>query len=137
VAGFGPNHEVIVDFLDRIRGLGEGEALALSAAWQAQDGGRRRLAWRALRRAVAQMDLDDALEAAQSSIRSWSNRAQPLAGYGDPTGGSGLMRAQVMREAAPALVDAVSALVVGGMLDGADFEALYGPFRSIDRTRRR
>ena len=63
---------------------------------------------------------------------TWSNAWSPIAAYGNPGAGAGQMRAQIMRSAVPALVDAVSALVVGGLIDAADFEALYGPFRSVD-----
>jgi len=111
----------------------EGEALALAAAWESAEEQRRRLAWKAVRRAARSANRGRALKAAQSNITTWSNRWSPLVAYGNPgalVGGD--VRAEVMRRAVPALVDAVSALVVGGLIDAADFEALYGPFRSVD-----
>lgn len=132
VADFGPNRTAVASFLERIRTVNEGDALALAAAWKAGNTRRRRSAWHAARRAARGAGRGSALEAARAAIMSWSNARSPIAGYGIPSAGE--MRAQIMRGAAPALVDAVSALVVGGLIDGGDFEALYGPWRSVDEA---
>lgn len=132
MADFGPNATAVAGFLERIRDVNEGDALALAAAWEAADAQRRRSAWRAARHAARSAGRTGALEAAQSAIMTWSNAWSPIAAYGNPGAGAGQMRAQIMRGAVPALVDAVCALVVGGLIDGADFEALYGPWRSVD-----
>ena len=133
MADFGPNHDAVESFLERLRDVDQGQALALAAAWRAADESRRRLAWRAVRRAARGAEGERALKNAQSAVMDWSNSWTPIPMYGYP--GTGVLAedlAQVMREAVPALVDAVSALVVGGAIDGDDFDALFGPWRSVD-----
>jgi hypothetical protein len=133
MADFGPNSDAVESFLERLREVDKGQALALAAAWNAADEPRRRLAWRAVRRAARASTDKRALRDAQSAVMDWSNSWTPIPMYGYP--GTGVLAedlAQVMREAVPALVDAVSALVVGGLIDGTDFETLYGPWRSVD-----
>jgi hypothetical protein len=133
MADFGPNRDAVGSFLERLRDVDQGQALALAAAWKAADEAQRRLAWRAVRRAAHGPAGERALRDAQSAVMDWSNSWTPIPMYGYP--GTGVVAqdlAQVMRDAVPALVDAVSALVVGGLVDGDDFETLYGPWRSVD-----
>jgi hypothetical protein len=133
MADFGPNATAVASFLERLRDVDQGEALALAAAWNTGDEPRRRVAWRAVRRAARASASDRALRDAQSAIMDWSNSWSPLVYYGTPGSAmGGAAQAQVIRDAVPALVDAVSALVVGGLIDGTDFETLYGPWRSVD-----
>lgn len=131
MSAFGPNAAAVESFLERIGDLDEGAALRLEAEWQGADERRRRLAWRALRRAARQAGREGAVEAAQSAIADWSQERSPLI-YTVGFGAAGEYRADVMRKAVPALVDAISALVVGGLIGGEEFEALYGPFRAVD-----
>jgi hypothetical protein len=133
MADFGPNRDAVESFLERLRDVDQGQALALAASWKAADESRRRLAWRAVRRAARAAKGERALKDAQSAVMDWSNSWTPIPMYGYP--GTGVLAedlAQVMRDAVPPLVDAVSALVVGGLIDSADFEVLYGPWRSVD-----
>ena len=131
MADFGQNEDAVLSFLDRIAALDEGDALALAAAWEAADDRRRRLAWRAVRHAARDGGRVRALGDAQSAIVSWSNSWSPVM-FTLGAGIGGQYQADATRRAVPALVDAVSALVVGGLIDGPDFEALYGPWRSVD-----
>lgn len=132
MSGYGPNAEAVETFLERIRGLEDGDALRLAAAWQAGDEPRRRLAWRRLRRAAREGRREGGLRAAQSAIADWANASSPLVYTGFAPALES--RAQVMRGAIPPLIDAVSALVMGGLIDGEDFETLYGPFRAMDEA---
>jgi hypothetical protein len=133
MADFGPNRDAVEGFLNRLRDMDQGQALALAAAWKAADERQRRLSWRAVRRAARAAKNERALRDAQSAVMDWSNSWTPIPMYGYP--GTGVLAedlAQVMREAVPPLVDAVSALVMGGLIDGDDFEVLYGPWRSVE-----
>jgi len=136
MSAFGPNTAAVETFLERIADLDQGEALRLAAEWQGADERRRRLAWRALRRAAREARRTGAVEAAQSAIADWSNERSPLV-YTVGFGTAGEFQADILRKAVPALVDAISALVVGGIIDGDEFEALYGPFRAVDEGQAR
>ena len=63
-------------------------------------------------------------------------RKSPLTAPGPLEAGDDL-RADVMRGAIPPLVDAVSAIVVDGLIDPEDAEALSGPWRAVGEGNRR
>jgi len=136
MADFGPNSTAVARFLDRVRSLEEGDALALSAAWKAIDDRARRRTWQTVKEAARRAGRTAALEEAQAAIASWSNSWSPLTAPG-PLEAQDDLRADVMRGAIPPLVDAVSAIVVDGLIDPEDAEALSGPWRAVEEGNRR
>ena len=140
MAEFGPNEPAVERFLDRLELLGDDDLLRLVAAWEGGSGERRKAAWRSARRAAAAGKREDAIKRAQSAVLSWSNRRSPLISdtFAGTFAAGNQMSGDIARNAMPALVDAVGALVVRDAVPAEVFEELYGPFDSLvedDRAR--
>jgi hypothetical protein len=133
MADFGPNQHDVERFLDRLDALDQDDLLRLTAAWEGASGEKRREAWRSARAAARAQKRDAAVDRAQSAVVSWSNRRSPMISdaWGTFVAGD-QMRADVARNAVPALVDAIAALVVRDAIPEGAFDELYGPIRSID-----
>ena len=128
---------VLEAFMEEAARLNREEERRLATLWQSADGQARRLAWRAVGRLVSGRGrqppngrgrrLDDVRTrvaelglTAEGSVWTWVFGSMQDVDRGD------LRRATV-----PALLDTAAALILRDRLDGADFDALYGPWRRL------
>jgi hypothetical protein len=131
VKEFGPNQDRVDAVLARLESVDYGEALLLaSLASDASDDPDRARARDAVREAARRGGRDKALRAAQDEVRRWVNRwysgGPQISGYGRD-----ITPAQAALDAAPAVLDAVGAMVVGDLLPAEDVETLMGPWQEL------
>ncbi len=125
---FGPNQDRVDALLARLPTVDQGRALFLASV-DASDPERRR-ARSAMLAAAARANLQKPLRAAQHEVAQWVDHwftnDPRLAGYGrDVTPG------EAAANAAPALLDAIGALVVGDLLSDDDAATLLLPWHEL------
>lgn len=127
-AEFGPNQEQVDALLARLDFLNQEEAMFL-ASFDSDDSQRRR-ARDAMRRAAVTGGRGKELEAAQRKVEAWVDRwfagGSQVSGYGRD-----VTPAEAAARAAPPVLDAVGALVVGDLLPPDTFEVLTLPWREL------
>jgi len=125
---FGRNQVSVDELLDRLETVDQGEALFL-ARLGGDDPARSR-ARRSMLEATKRGGREHELGAAQHRVTHWVNTwfsgGFEIAGYGRD-----ITPAEAAVKAAPAVLDAIGALVVGDLLSTDDFEALMGPWREL------
>ncbi len=125
---FGPNQDHVDAVLARLESVDYGEALLLASL--AGDDPERRRAREATVAAARQSGREKPLRAAQDEVRRWVSRwysgGPQISGYGRD-----ITPAQAALDAAPAVLDAVGAMVVRDLLQHEDVEALTGPWASV------
>lgn len=117
--------------LDRLGRLTDDEVELLAGAWQEEDGAARRRAWTAAKPVIERARLGRLLERARSAVGRWAT-----AGRADYHGVSGMLgqpgdQAHVRMSAAPAVLDAVVAILAGDALDEQQQLALSRPWSSV------
>jgi hypothetical protein len=126
---FGPNQDEVDAFLERLETVDQGQALFLAGL--ASDDGARHAAREAMREAARRGGREAAVDRAQQEVTRWVNTwfsgGFQLSGYGRD-----ITPAQAAVDAAPVVLDAISALVVRDLLTQDDFEILIGPWRELD-----
>jgi hypothetical protein len=124
---FGPSSELVLQFIEKVRGLTTEQALELAAFWKKQPKNDLRAAHEAVK------ELAEEDEAWRSQVKA----AQDLVAGSlttrlvrRPTTRPDLMEkdASARKAALPAAVDAVTALVLGDLLEPEDAELLYRPW---------
>jgi hypothetical protein len=125
---FGPNQVSVDALLERLEKLDHGEALFLAGlATQAPE---RDPARRAMVEAAQRGGREREMRAAQAEVTRWVNTwfsgGFEVAGYGRD-----ITPAQAAVDAAPVVLDAIGALVVGDLLSTDDYEALMGPWQEL------
>jgi hypothetical protein len=129
VGEFGPNGTLVDELLSRLWMLTPEQVGRMIGGWQNIDRGELKAAHDAVKEiAEDDSEIRKQLVAAQSKITPWVNGARSseqnvflgAAGQRDSRGMAG-----------PALADAVSALVVGDLLDPFDAETLYSAWFSV------
>ncbi len=125
---FGPNQDQVDALLARLEDVDQGQALFL-AGFGGDDPERHR-ARDAMLEAAHRGRREEALRTAQGEVRHWVNSwftgGPQLAGYGRD-----ITPAQAAVDAAPAVLDAIGALVVADLLGTDDLETLMTPWREL------
>ena len=127
---FGPNTDLVADFLGRLGGLSSERLGELLAFWRGQPQEDLRSAHQAAQEiADENPDWRKQIRAAQDAVSSWSNGAGlvPSAGVFGVT--SPLLQARI--DALPAVTDAATALLLADLLEPADAETLYAPWATV------
>ncbi|HWH36235.1 MAG TPA: hypothetical protein VNT28_00480 [Candidatus Limnocylindrales bacterium] len=117
--------------LDELDLLTEDDIPLLVEAWQREDDAARRRAWSRAKAEIDRRRLGGALDRARSEVGRWA-----AAGRSDYHGIGGLMgmptrEAQERAQAAPAILDAVVALLAGQALDDEEHAILAAPWQAL------
>ncbi len=126
---FGPNSNLVLEFLSRLWLVTPEQVTRLVGAWENSPADELDLAHQALHELVDEDEYSrDQIHRAQDKIAPWLNggRLEETAGFMGQSG-AGTTR----RMAGPALADAVAALVVGDLLVREDAEMLYAPWYNV------
>lgn len=125
---FGPNQAQVDALLERLETVDHGQALFLASI--GGDEWARQQARQALVEAANAGGRERELRAAQGEVTRWVNRwfsgGHQISGYGRD-----ITPAQAAVGAAPVVLDAIGALVVGDLLSTDDRETLMGPWRDL------
>ena len=130
---FGPNQDHVDGLFARLEMVDYGQALRLAslAADSAEDPDRHRAREAVLdaaRRGGRERELRTAQDEVKRWVNTWFSGGPQLAGYGRD-----ITPAEAAVNAAPAVLDAVGALVVGDLLSPDDVETLTGPWNELWR----
>ena len=126
---FGPNSDMVADFLNRLWLLAPEQVGRLVSGWQNVDRKDLKAAHEAL---LALVDEDpewrDQVRQAQEELTPWLNagRVQDTAGFLGQAG-----QGESRKMAGPTLADAIAALVLGDLLQRRQAELLYGPWFNL------
>jgi len=114
----------------RLRRLDPGDLLALAGAYGANDPARE-AAWQAVHGIVAAGHLEGDLDRVRATVGTWAARVGSIAGQqiGSAMGDQPMTDAR--RAAAPAVLDAAVALLLGDRLTADDRTALLRPWESV------
>ncbi|MGD0018361.1 MAG: hypothetical protein ABSD62_03825 [Candidatus Limnocylindrales bacterium] len=126
---FGPNTELVLQFLTRLAALTAAETSELVVAWRKQPKEELRIAHRNLQ-ALADEDPKwrEQLRLAQEEVFAWmAGRSEKR----DYSFGAPQSLARVREPAGPAVADAVAALAMADMLEQEDAETLYAPWADV------
>lgn len=127
-AEFGPNQEEVDQLLERLETVDQNQALFL-ASLDGKDSERHR-ARAAMLKAARAGGRERQLKAAQQEVTRWVNLwfsgGFQIAGYGRD-----ISPAEAAVGAAPAVLDAVGALVLRDLLSHEDFETLIGAWHEL------
>ena len=131
---FGPNQDQVDEVFARLEVVDYGQALLLaSLASDGADDPDRHRARGAMLDAARRGGRDRELRAAQDEVKRWVNTwfsgGPQIAGYGRD-----ITPAEAAVNAAPAVLDAVGALVVRDLLPPDDVETLTGPWDELWRA---
>ena len=126
---FGPNTELVLQFLTRLAALTAAETSELVVAWRKQPKEELRIAHRNLQ-ALADEDHKwrEQMRLAQEEVFAWmSGRSEKR----DYSFGAPQSLARVREPAGPAVADAVAALAMADILEAEDAETLYAPWADV------
>ena len=128
VGEFGPNTQLVTEFLKRLSALETAEIGELVTVWREQPKEPLRQAHRNLQ-ALADEDAAwrEQLRLAQEEIFAWIE-GRATRHHDKPIGNDSSRTREV---AGPAVADAVAALVMADMLEPEDAEALYAPWAEV------
>ena len=125
---FGPNQDEVDRLFERLETVEQNQALFLGS-YGGDDPETERLRDRMLA-AARTAGRERQLKAAQDEVTRWVNTwfsgGFPISGYGRD-----ISPAEAALNAAPAVLDAVGALVLRDVLEREDFEALIGPWQEL------
>jgi hypothetical protein len=136
-APFGPNSEAVLELLRELSTMGTIQAERLAHAWRVADAAARERAHAAAQTAAESSGRREAARAAQQEAARWINEtagpghswmaaeASATVQYRDAI--------QSRRDAFPAVVDAVAAVVLAGVLDHRAEAVLLGPWSEAVR----
>ena len=126
---FGPNTELVLQFLTKLAALTAAETSELVTAWRQQPKEELRVAHRNLQ-ALADEDSKwrEQLRLAQEEVFAWmAGRSEKR----DYSFGAPQNLARVREPAGPAVADAVAALAMADILENEDAEVLYAPWADV------
>jgi hypothetical protein len=126
---FGPNSDVVTDFLNRLWLLTPEQVGRLVSGWQDAEKTDLKTAHDGLRALVDEnVEWREQVRRAQDKLGPWLNamRIEQMAGFLGQAG-----QGESRKMAGPALADAIAALVLGDLLEPTDAEALYGPWFNL------
>jgi hypothetical protein len=125
---FGRNQIQVDELLERLEKVDQGEALFLagiSGGDEARSQARTAML-DAARRGGRERELGAAQDEVTRWLNTWFSGGHEIVGYGRD-----ITPAEAAVNAAPAVLDAIGALVVGDLLSTDDFETLIGPWREL------
>jgi hypothetical protein len=114
----------------RLPGLDRGDLLALAAEHGAADPAREE-AWRTVREVVSAAHMERDLDRVRSKVAEWATHLSALTVQQLGGGLSDQLLAEARREAAPAVLDAAAAFLLGTMLPDPDRATLLRPWESV------
>jgi hypothetical protein len=130
----GPEHaweieDTIDQLLDQLPEVTSEDALLMAQLWQEEDATERRRAWARAKASIERANLGEVLDRAREDVGFWMQATRS-----DFQGISGLLgqegdHVSVRRAAAPAVLDAVAALLAERDLQASDFDLLTRPWR--------
>jgi hypothetical protein len=121
---FGPNTELVRQFLAKLEALTSKQAGALTASWAEQPKADLRQAHRAMQELAKEDETwREQIRAAQDQIATWTNGPHGVKALRQDRALAAEIAARVA--AMPPAVDAISALVLADLLEPEDAEALY------------
>jgi hypothetical protein len=126
---FGPNTELVIQFLDKLAGLDGVQIVELVSGWRDQPKDELRVAHRALQ-ALADEDhaWREQLRLAQEEVFAWmESRTTTYLEHFATTKED----ARARESAGPVVADAVAALVMADVLEDDDAEILYAPWAEL------
>jgi hypothetical protein len=126
---FGPNTELVIQFLDKLTSLDGAQIVELVSGWRDQPKDELRVAHRALQ-ALADEDHTwrEQLRLAQEEVFAWmESRTTTYLEHFATTKED----ARARESAGPAVADAVAALVMADVLEDEDAEILYAPWAEL------
>lgn len=121
-----PNTELIALF-DRLPGLDRGELFALAGAHRSNDSARQD-AWKAVLEVVAANRAERELDRLRSEVGAWATHLGSITGQEAGSGMVDVLMADARRAAAPAILDAAVALLLGARLTERDRTVLLLPW---------
>lgn len=131
-APFGPNTGAVLELLRRLSAMGTIQAERLAHAWRVADGSARERAHAAAQAAAESSGRREAARAAQREAARWINEtAGPGHSWTAAEGSATVQYRDAMqsrRDAFPAVIDAVAAVVLAGVLDQRAEAVLLGPW---------
>ena len=126
---FGPNTELVIQFLDKLAALDGAQIVELVSGWRDQPKDELRVAHRALQ-ALADEDhaWREQLRLAQEEVFAWmESRTTTYLEHFATTKED----ARARESAGPVVADAVAALVMADVLEDEDAEILYAPWAEL------
>jgi hypothetical protein len=126
---FGPNTELVIQFLDKLAGLDGVQIVELVSGWRGQPKDELRVAHRALQ-SLADEDHTwrEQLRLAQEEVFAWmESRTTTYLEHFATTKED----ARARESAGPVIADAVAALVMADVLEDEDAEILYAPWAEL------
>jgi hypothetical protein len=126
---FGPNTELVIQFLDKLTSLDGAQIVELVSGWRDQPKDELRVAHRALQ-ALADEDhaWREQLRLAQEEVFAWmESRTTTYLEHFATTKED----ARARESAGPVVADAVAALVMADVLEDEDAEILYAPWAEL------
>lgn len=126
---FGPNSELVVEFLGKLGDLDLAQTSELVAAWREQPKEELKVAHRALQAAADEdQTWREQLRLAQEEVFAWMDH-RPTSIL---TASNASMEETRARElAGPSVADAIAALVLADILEADDAETLYAPWADV------
>jgi len=125
----------IDSLLNELLRLSDAELRLLHLGWEEVDPEQRDLAWQTVRGVTWREPGKRLMENARSTLAKWVNNSATWTGFGFsavPTStGSGMNMADVRREALPAVLDAVGALIAEDELAADQREVLLAPWQRV------
>jgi hypothetical protein len=116
------------ELLGRLERIGDDEAGLLADAWSREDQRARESGWRRAKPAIERDGLGGLLEEARQAVIGWASATR--ADFSGIEGLLGREGAQVhpRRQAMPAVLDAIVAVLAREVLEAAEHEALWRPW---------
>ncbi len=128
--------ETLEQLLGELPSITEEDALLMAQLWADEDQAARQRAWQRAKATIERKGLTKALDNARKEVTGWMQATSS-----DYQGISGLLGREgdhmiVKRAAAPAVLDAVAALLAERDLFGEDYDVLSRPWRiALERER--
>jgi hypothetical protein len=109
-----PNTELVALF-DRLPGLDRGELFSLAGAHRSNDAALQD-AWKAVREVVSATHAERDLDHLRAEVGAWATHLGSITGQEAGSGMADILMADARRAAAPAILDAAVALLLGARL---------------------
>jgi len=121
--------DTIDELLDQLPGMTSEDALLMAQLWDEEDAEARKRAWQRAKSAIERARLTEILDRARDDVGFWMQATRSdFQGIGGLLGQEG-DHVSVRRAAAPAVLDAVAALLAERDLQESDFDLLTRPWR--------
>jgi hypothetical protein len=119
-------------FLDGLSALDRGQLLAIAGTWETADSTARAAAWRSARRVAEALGWTHELDRTRETVAGWATTRLAITGW-DSGAGMDRVLIDIRGRAAPALMDAAAAILLGDRLDEPSRAALLAAWESRSR----